>query len=69
MSAERIVMWLVGILMLIGWACMNAANCLPEQWSWLTIAVVSFMFGLPPVVAGVKAIGRGAKKMAQSIGR
>ena len=69
MSALEIIKWMVCILMLIGWACMNAANCLPDQWAWLTIAVVSILFGLSPIVSGVKAVGRSAKKVAQSIGR
>ena len=69
MSALEIIKWMVCILMLIGWACMNAANCLPDQWAWLTIAVVSILFGLSPIVAGAKAVGNGVKKVAQSIGK
>jgi len=45
--------------MLIGWAVMAAADCLPEYWSQITIAVVTFMYGLPQIVnAGSKIVNQ-----------
>jgi hypothetical protein len=69
MSALDILKWIVGVLMLIGWATMYAAGCLPDNWEWLTIAIVSALFGLQPLVSGVKAASKGTtnaiRKMAQ----
>jgi hypothetical protein len=55
MTSENIVKWVVTILLLIGWAVMSAAGCLPDNWEWVTIAVITAMFGLPPVVGGIKS--------------
>jgi len=56
---ERIISWIVCLVMLIGWAVMAAADCLPEYWSQITIAVVTFMYGLPQIVnAGSKIVNQ-----------
>ena len=50
MDIERILMWVVCLLMLIGWGIMAAADCLPEYWPQLTIAVTAAMYGIQPLL-------------------
>jgi len=55
MTGDKICQWVALFLMLIGWAVMFAAGVLPDLWAAATLALIAMMFGLPPIVGGIKS--------------
>ena len=63
MTEEKRWMWAVFIFMLVAWAVLYAVDCLPPLWAEASLAVLAFMFGIPPIISAGKATAKRVGKI------
>jgi hypothetical protein len=58
MEQEKIFQYTIALMMLAGWIVSYAAGVLPPNWDYATLVLIAALFGLPPIVGGIKKMAR-----------